>query len=137
MDYKKEFREKSHNMSYEEKSMIRERKMMFFLLAICVLGVGFTPYVRVFLGLLLGSAISFYNLWLLQTKVKAVAEAVKKDRKAKGLGTISRFAAVAFGVIIVFRFNEHFEMISFIIGLMTSYLVIILNFIVARRANNV
>ena len=123
-------------MSYEEKSINRQRRMMFFLLAICVLGAGFTPYIRVFLGLLLGSSISFYNLWLLQTKVKEVAEAVEKDRKPKGLGTVSRFAAAAFGIIIAVRFNEYFEIISFIIGLMTCYLVIVLDFIVARRGDS-
>lgn len=123
-------------MSYEEKSINRQRKMMFFLLAICVLGAGFTPYTRIFLGLLLGSSISFYNLWLLQTKVKEVAEAVKKDRKPKGLGTASRFAAAAFGIIIAVHFDEYFEIISFIIGLMTSYLVIVLDFIVTRRTDS-
>ncbi|HLQ72046.1 MAG TPA: ATP synthase subunit I [Bacillota bacterium] len=123
-------------MSHEEKSINRQRKMMFFLLAICVLGAGFTPYTRIFLGLLLGSSISFYNLWLLQTKVQEVAEAVKKDRKPKGLGTISRFAAAAFGIIIAVRFDDYFEIISFIIGLMTSYLVIVLDFMIARRTDS-
>jgi len=136
MDYLEEFREKHKNMSYEEKSMNRQRKMMFFLLAICVLGAGFTPYTRIFLGLLLGSTVSFYNLWLLQTKVKDVAEAVKKDQKTKGLGTVSRFAAAVFGVIIAVHFDEYFEIISFIIGLMTSYLVIVIDFLIAKRTDS-
>src|SRR5699024_4626434 len=123
-------------MSHEEKSINRQRKMMFFLLAICVLGAGFTPYTRIFLGLLLGSTISFYNLWLLQSKVKEVSEAVKMDRKPKGLGTISRFAAAAFGIIIAIHFDEYFEIISFITGLMTNYLVIVIDFVIARRADS-
>lgn len=136
MNNLEEFREKSKNMSHEDKSVNRQRKMMFFLLAICVFGAGITPYTRIFLGLLLGSSISFYNLWLLQTKVLEVAEAVKKDRKPKGLGTASRFAAAAFGIIIAVQFDEYVEIISFIIGLMTSYLAIVLDFIVARRADS-
>lgn len=123
-------------MSYTKERMNRERKLMFYLLALCVVGAGFTAYTRIFLGLLLGSSISFYNLWLLQTKVKNVAKAIKKDDKPKGLGVLSRFAAVAFGVIIAVYFDEYFEIISFIIGLMTSYLIIVIDFIIARREDS-
>lgn len=136
MTIQEENREKNQNMSYNEKRVNRERKMMFYLLAICVLGAGFTPYTRIFLGLLLGSSISFYNLWLLQTKVKNIAEAMEKDQTPKGLGTISRFASAVFGVMIAVHFDEYFELISFIIGLMTSYFIMVIDFIIAKRADS-
>ena len=46
----------------------RQRKWMLYLLALLVLGAGFTPYQSIFLSLILGSAISFYNLWLTQKR---------------------------------------------------------------------
>lgn len=116
-------------MNNTEKRYARQRKWMFYLLAVFVLGAGFTPYLRIFLGLLLGSAISFYNLYLLQTKTIEFTEAVAKKEKARGLGTISRFAAVALAVIVALRYEEYFHMIAVIIGLMTSYLVIMIDFI--------
>ena len=49
--------------------MSRQRKWMFYLLALLVLGWGFTPWKSVFLGLLLGTTLSFYNLWTMQRKI--------------------------------------------------------------------
>ncbi|MUK89652.1 ATP synthase subunit I [Ornithinibacillus sp. L9] len=107
----------------------RQRKWMFYLLAILVIGAGFTPYVRIFLGLLLGSIVSFYNLYLLQKKTSDFADAVVKEQSPRGLGTISRLAATALAVIIALRYEEYFDMIALVIGLMTSYLVIMIDFI--------
>ncbi|MGY0691224.1 ATP synthase subunit I [Virgibacillus sp. FSP13] len=119
-------------MSHYQSMIARERKWMFYLLAIFVLGAGFTPYPRIFLGLLLGSIVSFYNLWLLQRKINDFAESVEKNHSTKGLGTISRFAAVAFAVIIALRFEEHFHIIAVLIGIMTSYLVIMIDFAIFK-----
>lgn len=119
-------------MSYYQSMATRQRKWMFYLLAIWVLGAGFTPYQSIFLGLLLGSIVSFYNLWLLQRKTNDFAESVEKNQSARGLGTVSRLAAVALAVIIALRFEEHFHIIAVLIGLMTSYLVIIIDFVMFK-----
>lgn len=119
-------------MSYYQSMATRQRKWMFYLLAIWVLGAGFTPYQSIFLGLLLGSIVSFYNLWLLQRKTNDFAESVEKNQSARGLGTVSRLAAVAIAVIIALRFEEHFHIIAVLIGLMTSYLVIIIDFVMFK-----
>lgn len=123
-------------MTITEKQYARQRKWMFYLLAVFVLGAGFTPYLRIFLGLLLGSIISFYNLYLLQKKTIEFTEAVAKEEKARGLGTVSRFAAVALAVIIALRYEEYFNMIAVIIGLMTSYLVIMIDFIMNKNKDS-
>lgn len=114
------------------KMVTRQRKWMLYLLALLVLGAGFTPYLSIFLGLLLGTVVSFYNLWILQKKVYDFGEAVANKQSAKGLGTVSRLAAVAFAVIITLRFEDYFHVIAVIIGLMTSYIVIIIDFMVFR-----
>ncbi|MBP1948859.1 ATP synthase subunit I [Virgibacillus litoralis] len=119
-------------MSNYQNMATRQRKWMFYLLAILVLGAGFTPYQSIFLGLLLGSIVSFYNLWLLQRKTNDFAESVEKNQSARGLGTVSRLAAVALAVIIALRFEEHFHIIAVLIGLMTSYLVIIIDFVMFK-----
>lgn len=120
-------------MTNKGNAMARQRKWMLYLLAIFVLGAGFTPYLRIFLGLLLGSAISFYNLYLLQKKTIEFTEAVANNQKARGLGTISRFAAVALAVIIALRYEAYINMIAVIIGLMTSYLVIMIDFLLYQN----
>jgi len=109
-----------------DKMILRERKWMLYLLAIFVLGIGFTPYTRVFNGLLLGGAVSFYNLWLLQRKTKVLTESVASTGKAKGgLGTFSRFAAVILAVLIAIRFPSTFQIISVVAGIVSSYVIIV------------
>ncbi|WP_188456670.1 ATP synthase subunit I [Virgibacillus oceani] len=117
-------------MSQYQNMIARERKWMFYLLAILVLGAGFTPYLRIFLGLLLGSVVSFYNLYLLQKKTNDVAEAVGQGKSVRGVGTLSRLAAVALAVVIALRYEDYFHIIAVVIGLMTSYLVIMIDFFV-------
>ncbi|AXI10629.1 hypothetical protein CUC15_17535 [Oceanobacillus zhaokaii] len=112
-------------MMYEYGSIVtRQRKWMLYLLAILVLGAAFTPYSRIFQGLLLGSIVSFYNLWLLQHKTKALGEAVAESRSVRGgLGTFSRLAAVALTVLIALRFEENFHFIAVVIGIVSSYII--------------
>ncbi|TMN23822.1 ATP synthase subunit I [Lentibacillus cibarius] len=119
-------------MSYYENMVSRQRKWMFYLLAIYVLGAGFTPYQQIFLGLLLGGCVSFYNLWLLQRKIDAFAASTEKNESAGGLGSISRLAAAALAVLIALRFDAYFNVISVLVGLMTSYLVIVIDFFMSR-----
>ena len=111
----------------------RQRKWMLYLLAILVIGAGFTPYTTVFYSLTLGTVISFYNLWLMQRRVDDFAEAVVKARRTRGLGTLSRLAAVALGVVIVVKYGEYFNLIAYVIGLMTSYIVIMIDFIFSNK----
>lgn len=119
-------------MKQYENMIARQRMWMLYLLAILVLGAGLTPYLRIFLGLLLGTGISFYNLWILQKKIYDFGEAVVKKQSTKNLGTVSRFAAVALAVVIALRFEEYFHSVAVIIGLMTSYIVIMIDFMVYR-----
>ncbi|MFC3039655.1 ATP synthase subunit I [Virgibacillus xinjiangensis] len=113
----------------------RQRKWMFYLLALLVLGAGFTPYIRIFNGLLLGSAVSFYNLWLLQRKTDLLGESVEKGGSRLGIGTFSRMAAAAAAVLVALRFEEHFHMIAVVIGLVTSYIVMMLDLFIQLIIN--
>src|SRR5699024_11070051 len=123
-------------MSNYKRMTVRQRKWMIYLLAILVLGIGCTPYTQVFSGLLLGAAASFYNLWLLHKKIADFTDAsVKKQRS--GIGTISRFATAALAIMIAIYFEEHFHLLAVVIGLMTSYVIVMLDFFIHRKSINV
>ncbi|ASV68018.1 ATP synthase subunit I [Cytobacillus sp. FSL W7-1323] len=106
----------------------RQRKYMLFLLSFFVLGWGFTSYQSIFLGLILGTVLSFFNLWLIVRKMIQFREAVEKEQKVRSLGTMSRMASAALAVIIALEYPAYFHLISVVLGLMTSYLVIMIDF---------
>ncbi len=108
----------------------RQRKWMFYLLALLVLGWGFTPWQPVFLGLLLGSILSFFNLWLMQKKITKLGEtSAKGEKPSRGIGTLTRLATGALAAVIVLQFEEHFHLVSVVLGLMTAYFVIFIDYL--------
>ncbi|MCP8617439.1 ATP synthase subunit I [Salirhabdus salicampi] len=116
-------------MPHYERMVNRQRKFMLYLLTAFILGWGFTNYQDIFLGLFLGTTVSFYNLWLLQKKIHVVGGAAAKNETAHALGTFSRFGSAALAIIIALRFPDYFHIVSVVIGLMTVYFVIIIDFI--------
>lgn len=114
-------------MPESKEIFIRHAKYFLFISALSVLGWGLTPFPEWFLGYLVGVIISFYNHWLLYRKVGKFTEAVATGGRAYSLGTLSRMAAAVLGVLIAVRFPEYFNLYSVIIGIMTSYIVIIID----------
>lgn len=108
---------------------IRQRKYMFLLLSFYVLGWGFTSYQSIFLGLILGTVMSFYNLWLMARKTEQFGEAIVKGEKARSLGTLSRMATAVLAVMIAMNYPDWFHLISVVFGLMTAYIVIMIDFV--------
>ncbi|GAE92507.1 ATP synthase protein I [Gracilibacillus boraciitolerans JCM 21714] len=121
-------------MDQYKKMITRQRKWMFYLLALIVLGWGgFTPFTRIFLGLLLGTTLSLYNLWVMQRKIDRFGQAVSGQGRTTGIGTFTRLATAALAVIIAMRFEEHFHLMAVILGLMTTYVVIMIDFALFRK----
>ncbi|WP_045518705.1 ATP synthase subunit I [Neobacillus niacini] len=106
----------------------RQRKWMFFLLSFYVLGWGFTAQQSIFLGLILGTSLSLFNLWLMARKIDKFGQAVAEGRRVRSLGSFSRMATGALAIVITMRYPEQFHLISVVIGLMTSYIVIMIDF---------
>ncbi|MBY0145250.1 ATP synthase subunit I [Neobacillus niacini] len=106
----------------------RQRKWMFFLLSFYVLGWGFTAQQSIFLGLILGTSLSLFNLWLMARKIDKFGEAAAEGRQIRSLGSFSRMATGALAIVITMRYPEQFHLISVVIGLMTSYIVIMIDF---------
>ena len=106
----------------------RQRKWIFYLLSIYVLGWGFTSYKTICLGLILGTVFSYMNLWLLVRKTESFDKAISMGKKVRSLGSLSRMAAAGISVAIALRYPEYFQIISVVIGLMTSYVVIMIDY---------
>jgi len=107
---------------------LRQRKYIFFLLSIYVLGWGFTTYKTIFLGLILGTSLSLFNLWLLARRTDKFGEAVAKGEKVRSLGMMSRMATAVLAVMLALEYPDKLHLYSVILGLMTSYIVIMIDF---------
>ena len=111
----------------------RVKKCILYLLAFYVLGWGFTSYQSVFLGLILGTSLSLFNLWLLVRKTKQFGEVMVNGGKVHSLGLLTRMATAIFAVIVAMEYPNDVHLVSVVIGLMTVYIVIMIDNIFAFR----
>lgn len=123
--------ERGHTMSEYKIMASRQRKWMYIFIGITVVLAVILPGKQFIYGLLLGLVISFYNLWLLQRRTNMQGEEAVRTGKRKGIGTISRLASAALGTLIALRYD--WSIVSFIIGLMAVYPVIMLDYIWFNR----
>jgi len=103
----------------------RQKKVIFFLLAICALGWGFTPYNTVFAGLALGALFGLYNFWLLVRRLEKFDRSLSEGKKVVSLGTGLRFASGIAAVAVAIAVPEQFHLISSVIGLMIPYVYLL------------
>ncbi|WP_096203049.1 ATP synthase subunit I [Bacillus sp. FJAT-45350] len=108
-------------------SMRRYTSYNLYLLALYVLGWGFTPYDSFFQGLIIGAVLGSYNLWSMYSKTKRLGQAAVEGKKMYTIGTLSRFAVGAIIAIIAIRYPETFHIIGLIIGLMSAYIIILID----------
>ena len=99
----------------------RLKRLMYFILAVFVLGWGVTPYQEVFAGLIVGSLFGIYNMWILVRRMEKFDRAVEEGSKVRSLGTALRFASGVAVVAIAILFAEHIHLVSAVIGLMIPY----------------
>jgi len=108
----------------------RQKKLIFFLLALCALGWGFTPYPSVFAGLALGALFGLYNFWLLVRRLEKFDRAINEGKKVASLGSALRFASGIAGIAIAISLPEHVHLASTVIGLMIPYVYLLVDRIV-------
>lgn len=118
-------------MSDYKRMAIRQKRWMFGIIALVLIGVVLASDKVFFFGLLLGTGISYFNLWLLQKKTTILSESDPTDGYKTGFGTISRLAASVLGIIIAIRYD--LSIAGYLIGLMTAYPVIMLDFVIFNR----
>ncbi|WP_409296081.1 ATP synthase subunit I [Peribacillus sp. SCS-26] len=113
-----------------DKMFYRELKYIIGLVVLYVLGFGFTPFKTVFLGLIFGTLLSLFLLWTMVDKNRKLTKAAAEGKKAKSVGTLSRMATAALAVTVALEFPDSLHLGSVIIGLMTIYFVIIIDFFI-------
>lgn len=107
----------------------RQKKWTLYLLSVYVLGWGFTTYQTIFLGLILGTCFSFLILTFLIRRMKSFDKAITKGKKVRSLGSISRLALGAIAALIALKYPKYFNIVSVTVGLMTCYLVIMIDYL--------
>ncbi len=114
----------------------RHRKYIFTLLSIYTLGWVFTSYQTIFLGLILGTSIGLYGHWQWARKMSGFGDAVLAGKKIRSLGTLARMAGAILAVIIATRYPDKFHLLSVIMGLMTPYIVIMIDYLIQQLKFN-
>ncbi|MFF2753418.1 ATP synthase subunit I [Psychrobacillus sp. NPDC058041] len=113
----------------------KQRKYIFFLLAACALGWGFTPYSTIFAGLALGSLFGLYNFWILVRRMEKFDRVLTDGKGRAGLGTTFRFASGVAAVAIALALPEYIHLVSTVIGLMIPYVLLIVERIMFYTKN--
>jgi ATP synthase protein I len=114
-------------MTEYTQSFRRYMQFTLYLLAIFVMGWGITSHKALFLGLILGTIFSIYNLFNMFRKIDRLGEATVKGTKARSLGLLTRQAVAGLGVLIALRYPEYFNLLGVVIGLMTTYIIILID----------
>ncbi|MCA0991224.1 ATP synthase subunit I [Pseudalkalibacillus hwajinpoensis] len=114
-------------MTEYTQSFRRYMQFTLYLLAIFVMGWGITSYKALFLGLILGTIFSIYNLFNMFRKIDRLGEATVKGTKARSLGLLTRQAVAGLSVLIALRYPEYFNLLGVVIGLMTTYIIILID----------
>jgi len=103
----------------------RNRNDILFLLAAEILAWGILPWRAFVGGILLGTAVSFLNLWLLSRRTALLMEAVRSGRKVYTLGTMPRMALSCIAISIPINRPDLFSLPATVLGLAISYFMII------------
>ncbi|MFJ8258978.1 ATP synthase subunit I [Peribacillus asahii] len=109
---------------------IRQRKYILYLLSIYILGAAFTPYDTIFQGLMLGTMCSLINFWSMVKKNRKFTEAAVAGRKMKSLGSVTRMSVGALAAVIALQYPDKFQIASVVMGLMTAYFVIMIDYFI-------
>ena len=98
-----------------------QKKALFFLLALCALGWGFTPYQSIFAGVALGACFGTYNFWILLRRMEKFDRSMSEGTKAPSLGAALRFGSGVAAVAVAISLPTYFHLVSTVIGLMLPY----------------
>ncbi|MGG0645016.1 ATP synthase subunit I [Sporosarcina gallistercoris] len=102
----------------------RQKRALFFLLALLILGWAFTGAKEIFAGLLLGLLFGLYNFWILIRKMEQFDKKLDQGKKVS-LGSGLRFASGVAAAAIAMSMPEYFNLISTVIGLMIPYALLL------------
>ena len=107
-----------------------QKKALFFLLAVCALGWGFSPYESIFAGIALGAFFGTYNFWILVRRMEKFDRSIGEGTKVASIGTALRFGSGVAAVAIAISLPQYFHLISTVIGLMIPYIFLVIERVV-------
>lgn len=97
--------------------------MSIILAAFAVLWI-VTPAKSIMAGLLLGGAVSFYNILHIARKLQIAGDrAITGSGKRAGVGMTNRFLMPFLPIILAIRYPEWINILSIFLGLPIGYLV--------------
>ncbi|MDM5299736.1 ATP synthase subunit I [Bacillus pumilus] len=113
----------------------RQSKYMLFILAVFVLGYALPGYQTVFLGLIIGTLLSFFNLLLMIRRMSAFDHSIETGKPVRSLGSAARWCNGLIAGAIAWRYPEYVHLAGVVFGLMTIYPVIMIDsFIQLKRS---
>lgn len=118
-------------MSEFRRAANRQRLWMVGLIAIVMLIAFFSENRPFFLGMLLGTVISYVNLLVLYRKATPLAESTETEGFSRGFGAVTRLVTAVLGAYIANRNGFHIG--SYAVGLVFMYPVILLDFVLFNR----
>ncbi|MBD8037733.1 MULTISPECIES: ATP synthase subunit I [Solibacillus] len=113
-----------------------QKKAFFFLLVVCALGWGFSPYDSVFAGIALGAFFGTYNFWILVRRMEKFDRSISEGTKVASIGTALRFGSGVAAVAIAISLPQYFHLISTVIGLMIPYIFLVVERIVHQTKSH-
>jgi len=108
----------------------RQKKALFFLLVLFVLGWVFTDLKSIFAGLILGSLFGLYNFWILVRRMESYDRKLSAGKNGASLGTITRFASGVGAAALATAMPEYFDLISTVIGFAIPYVLLLVERII-------
>lgn len=107
-----------------------QKKALFFLLALCALGWGLTPFSSIFAGIAVGATFGTYNFWILARRMDKFDRTMSEGKRVGSLGSALRFGSGIAAVAIAITLPQYFNEISTVIGLMIPYVFLLIGAIV-------
>ncbi|MGL4819816.1 MAG: ATP synthase subunit I [Bacilli bacterium] len=111
----------------------RYLRMCIVLLVIGVMGMLYPPAKLYAQGFFIGVSVGAVNLWFLMRRIRYFTESLALGGNPKGIGMLARLAVVLLALMIVMKFPEHFHILGFLIGLLTTVVVIVIDLIFTKR----
>ncbi|WP_048601504.1 ATP synthase subunit I [Rubeoparvulum massiliense] len=79
-------------------------------------------------GFMLGTIVSTYNMILTARRTIQITETILSgSKRLRTSGMLIRFATIALGVMLVVRFPETFDLIAFVIGLLLTHIIMVVD----------
>lgn len=111
----------------------RQKKALFFLLALFVIGWAFSDFRPFFAGMILGSLFGLYNFYILVRRMDRFDQNISKGKETKAIGgTALRFGSGVAAAAMALSMPEKFDLIGTVIGLMIPYVLLLVDRIVVH-----